>query len=40
MYIEKGMCELLPNNKVRFQKVNYANVSTNNYALDEVEPVA
>ncbi|NBH29349.1 hypothetical protein D3Z58_26135 [Clostridiaceae bacterium] len=25
---------------VRFQKVNYANVSTNNYALDEVEVVA
>ncbi|GFP82992.1 photosystem i reaction center subunit iv b chloroplastic [Phtheirospermum japonicum] len=25
---------------VRFNKVNYANVSTNNYALDEVEPVA
>ncbi|KAL3647679.1 hypothetical protein CASFOL_008647 [Castilleja foliolosa] len=24
---------------VRFNKVNYANVSTNNYALDEVEPV-
>jgi hypothetical protein len=24
---------------VRFQKVNYANVSTNNYALDEVEEV-
>ncbi|KAL7126761.1 hypothetical protein ABFS83_14G208700 [Erythranthe nasuta] len=25
---------------VRFNKVNYANVSTNNYALDEVELVA
>ncbi|PIN17726.1 hypothetical protein CDL12_09607 [Handroanthus impetiginosus] len=25
---------------VRFNKVNYANVSTNNYALDEVEAVA
>ncbi|KAK6164353.1 hypothetical protein DH2020_001217 [Rehmannia glutinosa] len=25
---------------VRFNKVNYANVSTNNYALDEVEVVA
>ncbi|RYR46200.1 hypothetical protein Ahy_A07g031962 [Arachis hypogaea] len=25
---------------VRFNKVNYANVSTNNYALDEVEEVA
>ncbi|KAH6815143.1 photosystem I subunit E-2 [Perilla frutescens var. hirtella] len=25
---------------VRFSKVNYANVSTNNYALDEVELVA
>ncbi|XP_051118565.1 photosystem I reaction center subunit IV, chloroplastic [Andrographis paniculata] len=25
---------------VRFDKVNYANVSTNNYALDEVELVA
>ncbi|KAG8389127.1 hypothetical protein BUALT_Bualt02G0196900 [Buddleja alternifolia] len=25
---------------VRFTKVNYANVSTNNYALDEVEVVA
>ncbi|KAF3436042.1 hypothetical protein FNV43_RR23134 [Rhamnella rubrinervis] len=24
---------------VRFQKVNYANVSTNNYALDEIEEV-
>lgn len=24
---------------VRFNKVNYANVSTNNYALDEVEEV-
>ncbi|KAL5711781.1 hypothetical protein ACHQM5_014023 [Ranunculus cassubicifolius] len=24
---------------VRFQKVNYANVSTNNYALDEVQEV-
>lgn len=22
---------------VRFNKVNYANVSTNNYALDEIE---
>ena len=25
---------------VRFNKVNYANVSTNNYALDEIEEVA
>ncbi|KAH6823825.1 photosystem I subunit E-2 [Perilla frutescens var. hirtella] len=25
---------------VRFNKVNYANISTNNYALDEVEVVA
>lgn len=25
---------------VRFNKVNYASVSTNNYALDEVEEVA
>ncbi|KAK4441544.1 Photosystem I reaction center subunit IV A, chloroplastic [Sesamum alatum] len=25
---------------VRFNKVNYANVSTNNYALDEVEVIA
>jgi photosystem I subunit 4 len=25
---------------VRFAKVNYANISTNNYALDEVEEVA
>uniref|UniRef100_UPI003467EF26 Photosystem I reaction center subunit IV n=1 Tax=Fittonia albivenis TaxID=141305 RepID=UPI003467EF26 len=25
---------------VRFDKVNYANISTNNYALDEVEQVA
>lgn len=24
---------------VRFNKVNYANVSTNNYALDEIEEV-
>ena len=24
---------------VRFEKVNYAGVSTNNYALDEVEEV-
>ncbi|KAF6144347.1 hypothetical protein GIB67_024574 [Kingdonia uniflora] len=24
---------------VRFQKVNYANVSTNNYALDEIQEV-
>lgn len=24
---------------VRFKKVNYANVSTNNYALDEIEEV-
>lgn len=24
---------------VRFAKVNYANISTNNYALDEVEEV-
>ncbi|KAI3746071.1 hypothetical protein L6452_08491 [Arctium lappa] len=25
---------------VRFNKVNYANISTNNYALDEIEEVA
>ncbi|OIT32102.1 PREDICTED: photosystem I reaction center subunit IV A, chloroplastic [Nicotiana attenuata] len=36
-------CDQDPNTRypvvVRFNKVNYANVSTNNYALDEIEEV-
>ncbi|KAI3819650.1 hypothetical protein L1987_13493 [Smallanthus sonchifolius] len=42
-YWYKGVGSVDPKTRypvvVRFNKVNYANVSTNNYALDEIEEV-